>query len=126
MQAKEGNVLTFYSAKFSKLERKYFVTRKKLLAVGKSLAHFHPYIYRAKFVIRTDHDALHWLKTLKDPKAQLARWLGHLKQFNYIRPCDSWCLHCSKEEADQSIVTLGSRGEPAKLVRSGRMHGKLT
>ena len=116
-QVKEGHerVVAYYSAKFSKPERNYCVTRKELLAVMKGLEHFHPYLYGAEFTIRTDHTALRWLKTLKAPEGQLARWLGHLEQYNYRvvhrpgrvhcnadslsrRPCEPGCAHCAGKE----------------------------
>ncbi len=66
LQVKEGKeyVLAYYNAKFSKPERNYCVTRKELLAIVRNLAHFHSYLYGAKFVIQTDDTALQWLKTL--------------------------------------------------------------
>ena len=72
-----------FTTKFSKPERNYCVTRKELAAVLKSLGHFHHFLYGAKFTIRTDHAALRWLKTLREPEGQLARWLGKLEQYNY-------------------------------------------
>ena len=116
-QVKDGkeHVVAYYSAKFDKAERNYCTTRKELLAVIKSLEHFHPYLYGAKFTVRTDHAALRWMKTLKAPEGQLARWLGRLEQYDYEmqhrpgrihnnadslsrRPCESSCKHCSKRE----------------------------
>ena len=116
-QVKDGkeHVVAFYSAKFSGPERNYCVTRKELLAVVKSLEHFHPYLYGARFTIRTDHAALQWLRTLKAPEGQLARWLGRMEQYQYTiqhrpgrvhnnadalsrRPCPPECSHCARKE----------------------------
>jgi len=116
-QVKDGRerVVAYFSAKFSKPERNYCVTRKELLAVVRSMEHFHPYLYGAKFTVRTDHAALQWLKTLKSPEGQLARWLGRMEQYQYEvqhrpgrvhnnadslsrRPCDAECAHCSRKE----------------------------
>ena len=108
-------VVAYYSRKLSPAERNYCVTRRKLLAVVKSLDHFHSYLYGAQFKIRTDHAALRWLKSLKNPEGQLARWIGKLEQHNYSiehrpgrahgnanslsrRPCDPGCKHCGKRE----------------------------
>lgn len=118
-QVKDGreHVVAYYSAKFSRPERNYCVTRKELLAVVKSLEHFQPYLYGAEFTVRTDHAALQWLKTLKAPEGQLARWLGRLEQFNYRivhrpgrvhsnadslsrRPCEAGCSHCASKDPD--------------------------
>ncbi|XP_045124905.1 uncharacterized protein LOC123512544 [Portunus trituberculatus] len=89
----------------------------QLLAVVKALEHFHPYLYGAEFTVRTDHAALQWLKSLKVPEGQLARWLDRLEQFNYRvvhrpgrvhgkadalsrRPCEAGCSHCFAKEPD--------------------------
>ena len=83
--------------------------------------HFHHYLYGAPFTIRTDHSALQWLKTLKDPEGQLARWLARLGQYNFNvqhrpgtkhlnadslsrRPCDADCKHCRRRELQQDIL----------------------
>ncbi|ROT64723.1 hypothetical protein C7M84_017328 [Penaeus vannamei] len=116
-QVKDGKecVVAYYSAKFTDPEKNYCVTRKELLAIVKSTKHFHPYLYGAKFIIRTDHAALQWLKTLKAPEGQLARWLGRLEQYHYEvqhrpsrvhnnadslsrRPCEPECQHCLRRE----------------------------
>ncbi len=73
------HVVVYYSNKFSPAEKNYCVTRKEFLAVMKSLENFPPYLYGAKFTVRTDHAALRWLKTLRDPEVQLARWLSRLE-----------------------------------------------
>lgn len=116
-QVKDGKecVVAYYSARFTDPEKNYCVTRKELLAIVKSTEHFHPYLYGAKFLIRMDHAALQWLKTLKAPEGQLARWLGRLEQYHYEvqhrpgrvhnnadslsrRPCEPECQHCLKRE----------------------------
>ena len=66
-------VVAYFSKKFTQAEKNYCVTRKELLAVVKSLDFFHPYLYGSTFTIRTDHAALTWLKSLKNPEDQLAR-----------------------------------------------------
>lgn len=141
-QEKDGKewVVAYFSTKFSKAERNYCVTRKELAAVVKSLAHFHHYLYGAEFVVRTDHAALGWLKTLKEPEGQLARWLGKLEQYNYQivhragrvhnnadslsrRPCELACSHCSRRESNvvcQRLQVLGSAEETNERWRSAQ------
>ena len=118
-QVKEGRerVVAYYSAKMKPAEKNYCATRRELLAVVKSVGSFHPYLYGAKFTIRTDHAALRWLKTMKNPEGQLARWIGRLEQYDYTiehragrahnnadslsrRPCEPECRHCSKRESE--------------------------
>ena len=118
-QVKDGReyVVAYYSSKFSPAERNYCVTRKELLAVVKSLENFHPYLYGATFTVRTDHAALRWLRSMKNPEGQLARWIGRLEQYDYNivhrpgrvhnnadslsrRPCEPECHHCSRKEPE--------------------------
>lgn len=139
-QVKEGKewVVAYFSTKFSKPEKNYCVTRKELAAVVKSLSHFHHYLYGARFTVRTDHAALRWLKTLKEPEGQLARWLGKLEQYNYQivhragqvhsnadslsrRPCEPGCTHCSRREPAVSCQRLQVRGDPEE---TGEQWGK--
>ena len=48
-----------------------------------TLDHFQGYVWAPKFVVRTDHTALVWLKNLKNIQGMLARWLAKLQQFHF-------------------------------------------
>ena len=48
-----------------------------------SLDHFKGYVWGPKFVVRTDHAVLVWLKNLKNIQGMLARWLAKLQQFHF-------------------------------------------
>ena len=37
-----------------------------------------------KFVLRTDHVAIQWLKHFKEPTGQLARWLERMSMVEFI------------------------------------------
>ncbi|GBO19116.1 Retrovirus-related Pol polyprotein from transposon 412, partial [Araneus ventricosus] len=51
----EECVIAYFSKSLGKPERNYCVTRKELLAIVKSIEHFHHYLYGRKFLLRTDH-----------------------------------------------------------------------
>ena len=57
-------------------EQRYCATRKEMLALVWASHHLQPYLYGRKFVLRTDHSALQWLHSFKEPEDQVARWLG--------------------------------------------------
>ena len=116
----QEQVVAYYSRALSSPEKNYCATRKELLAIVDAVRHFHHYLYGARFTVRTDHSALQWLKTLKDPEGQLARWLGRLGQYDYKvqhrpgvkhtnadslsrRPCDTACKHCQRKEEDSDV-----------------------
>ena len=85
IQHGEEKVVAYYSHAMSRSERQYCVTRKELLAVVRSVQHFHfhPYLYGRHFTIRTDHAALRWLLSFRDPEGQIARWLERLQQYDF-------------------------------------------
>ncbi|GBO03463.1 hypothetical protein AVEN_235821-1 [Araneus ventricosus] len=58
LSQKIGNeecVIAYFSRSLGKPERNYCVTRKELLAIVKSIEHFHHYLYGQKIFLRTDH-----------------------------------------------------------------------
>ena len=48
-----------------------------------AIKHFRHYLYGRPFTVRTDHNALKWLQSCKEPKGQVARWLETLAWYNY-------------------------------------------
>ena len=50
--------IAYYSRSLSKIERKYAVTRKNMIALVDSLKHFRCYLLKKKFQVRTDYSAL--------------------------------------------------------------------
>ncbi|XP_063863877.1 uncharacterized protein LOC135102526 [Scylla paramamosain] len=82
--------------------------------------------------MRTDHAALQWLKTVRAPEGQLARWLGLLEQYDYRmehrpgrihgnadclsqRPCEPGCGH-------HWTIAHHNLGQPLHLCCYGLFH----
>lgn len=115
-ESEEGeHPVAFFSKCLSKAEQNYCTTRKELLGLIMSLEHFKHYVQSSPTHVRTDHSALLWLKSFKDPCPLLARWMERLANFNFTiahrpgskhhnadalsrRPCDAQCPHCRKKE----------------------------
>jgi len=83
-QMQDGNerVIAYFSKTMNKHELNYCTMRKELLAVIRSLKHFHHYIYGQKILLRTDNAAVSWLKKLKCPTGQIARWIQLVEQYD--------------------------------------------
>ena len=56
--------------------------RKEMLAVVESLKHFRFYVLGRRFLVRTDHSALQWLRNFKKPGGQMARWRDRLAKYD--------------------------------------------
>ena len=108
-------VVAYHSHTLDKSERNYCVTRKELLAVIDAVNHFKHILCGLPFTIRTDHAALKWLMSFKEPEGQVARWIEQLQAFQFTiqhrageshtnadslsrRPCAPDCHHCDREE----------------------------
>ena len=76
-------VIAYGSQLLTKSERRYCVTRRKLLAVVVFTKHFRPYLLGQPFVLRTDHRSLQWLWNFKEPEGQVALWLEALQELDF-------------------------------------------
>ena len=74
----------FYASKsLTKVQRRYCVTRRELLAVVTFVLQFKHFLLGRKFIIRTDHSSLRWIMSFKEPTDQTARWIEVLSRFDY-------------------------------------------
>lgn len=103
------------------------MTRRELLAIVRAISHFKYYLCGLPFTIQTDHAALQWLMSFKEPEGQIARWLEELAPYvckvqyragaRYAnadamsrRPCaPDVCRYCEKREARED--ELHTEGE---------------
>ncbi|MGL5405383.1 MAG: reverse transcriptase/ribonuclease H family protein, partial [Propionibacteriaceae bacterium] len=92
----QEKVIAYGSRSLSKQERNYCTTRKDMLAVVHFVRKYRHYLLGRNFVLRTDHQALKWLQTFKDPEGQIARWQGQLQEYNYD------CVHSAGKKHGNS------------------------
>lgn len=108
--------ICYYSKLFNTSKRRYCVTRRELLAIVRSIKHFHHYLYGQAFKIRTDHGSLRWLLNFKNLEGQIAPWIETLASYEFEiehrpgrlhgnadalsrRPCiENECTYCAKVE----------------------------
>ena len=83
VQEYDGNkfVIAYASRTLSPAERNYSATEREALAIVWATKHFRPYIEGMEILIRTDCQALQWLKESKDVSGRLARWAMQLAAF---------------------------------------------
>lgn len=76
--------IAYYSRTLNKAEQNYDVATKELLSIVSSVKHFRPYLLGRKFIIKTDHSALQYLNSVKDPSSRLLRWRLVLEEYDYV------------------------------------------
>ena len=76
-------VIAFASKTLNPAQQNYCPTKRELLAVVTFMRHFKHYLLGRKFIIRTDHAPLVWLRNFKEPQGMIARWLSIIETFDY-------------------------------------------
>ena len=84
-QIQNGNekVIAYASRTLNAAQQQYCTTKRELLAVVTLMKHFKHYLLGQKFIIRTDHAPLIWLRNFKEPEGLIARWISIIETYNY-------------------------------------------
>ena len=82
VQDGEERPITYAAKALTKSQRKWAPTKIEMYALVFGTEAFYPYLISKQFVARLDHRSLVWLQTFKQPKAQEARWVEYLQQFD--------------------------------------------
>ena len=132
VQDGQERVIAYYSQTLSHTQKQYCVTRRELLVVVKAVQHFHHYLYGHHFTVRSDHAALKWLLSFRNPEGQIARWIQRLQEYDFEiqhrsglkhnnadtlsrRPCLAHhCKHCDRQESKEKAATPTQTSTPSE------------
>ena len=70
VQCSKERLIAYAARALLKAERNYSTTRKELLALVWGAKHFETFLYGRRFLVRTDHSALPWLRNFKTLEAR--------------------------------------------------------
>ncbi|UYV72920.1 hypothetical protein LAZ67_10001186 [Cordylochernes scorpioides] len=81
----DGNVypVQYFSRTLRPHEKNYSISELECLAIVESVEKFRIYLMGRKFTIFSDHHALQWLKTIKNPSGRLFRLSLRLSSYEY-------------------------------------------
>ena len=81
----KGDLRPIYYASrhLEKSERNYSATARETLAAVFGCEYFRQYLQGRRFLLRTDHNPLVWLRGMREPKRPYSGWIVRLEQFDY-------------------------------------------
>ena len=77
-------VIAYHSKLLNQAEQRYCARRRELVAIIKAVKQFDVYLRGPKFIVRTDHASLQYIKTLTTMPDQMYRWILTLEQYDYV------------------------------------------
>ena len=83
VQNGQERVLAYGAKKLEGAEKNYSSNKGELLAVIYFLRYWKYYLSHRPFILRTDHEALKWIRTMEEPKGMILRWQETLANFNF-------------------------------------------
>lgn len=110
----------FYGSRhLEKAERSYSATARETLAAVFGCEHFKHYLQGKKFILRSDHNPLVWLRSMKDPKRPYNGWIVRLEQFNYEIQYRPGKLHVNADFNSRIRPTEEALGQRSIGVQTG-------
>lgn len=75
--------IAFYSHKLESAESRYPSHELELLAIVKSLERWRCYLEGSKFIVKTDHESLRYVRRQKQMSRRMYRWVELLESFDF-------------------------------------------
>ena len=109
---KEWVPVGYWSKTLNSAEQNHSATERECYSVVCAVTTLRPYIEGQKSVVRTDHDSLRWLLTLKDPSARLIRWRLRLSEFDFEIQYRAGRVHQVPDTLSRLLTPVGSDDRP--------------
>lgn len=121
--ADREKVVAYFSKTLNKAERRYCVARRELLAIARAISHFRYYLCGPPFTVRTDHSALQWSMSFKEPEGQIARWLKELAMYVFKVEYRAGTRHANADAMSRHPGALnGCQYSEKKEAREKELH----
>ena len=83
VQGGEEKVIAYYSKTLDGTQRRYCTTKRELLAIRASIEQWAHHLRMEEFVLRTDHQALKWVSTMKCNDRAMLNWASYVRTFKF-------------------------------------------
>lgn len=99
-------VVAYASRLLKDAEIHYTITEKECLGIVWAIKYFRVYLEGTEFTVVTDHHALKWLMSQKNPTGRLARWCFCLQSFTFDIVHRKGIHHCNVDALSRPILTV--------------------
>lgn len=76
-------IIDYFSQKLTKTEQNYSITDIELMAAVKTIRNYRHFLLGKKFLLRTDHAAIKFLKDKKNTNCRLMRYALELQEYDF-------------------------------------------
>jgi len=76
-------VISYSGRGLKPTEKRWSISERECLAVVEGIKTFKVYLANKKFLVKTDHSAIQFLKKVKDPTGRLGRWMIFLQSYDF-------------------------------------------
>ena len=83
MQENRERVISYAARRLNHTQSQYSATKGELCALLIMMQIWADFLIHHRFVVRTDHSALIWIRSFKHPTGALARWQQLLEQYDF-------------------------------------------
>ena len=80
---KKLHPVAYFSTALQKSQQNWSATTKEAFALVLAVRHWNVYLAGTKFTLNSDHNPLTFLRTQKDPRGKIGRWIFELEEFDY-------------------------------------------
>ncbi|KYB24698.1 hypothetical protein TcasGA2_TC031841 [Tribolium castaneum] len=107
----QSHPIAFVSRSLTKNERNLGITELECLGCVWALSYLRHLVHGRHVKIVTDHSAIRWLKSIKDPTGKLARWAIKLSEFRYTVVHRSGSKHKDADCLSRNPVAEGNEAD---------------
>ena len=97
VQDGQERVIAYGAKKLNEAEKNYSSHKGELLAAIFFIRHWKYYLSYRPFILRTDHEALKWIRNIEEPKGMILRWLETLANHDFTVEFRPGRRHCNAD-----------------------------
>ena len=96
-------VIAYYSRTLNSTQQRYCTTKRELLAIKACIENWEHFLRLEEFGLRTDHQALKWMSTMKCNDGAMLRWASYVNEFDFILEHRPGKLHSNADALSRVV-----------------------